>query len=67
MKDIQIHPFDLTYGQIKKHSNLYKCPKGCLKNAHHIPKTTLEQVFLNLSKSIILHPDAWRAILKQFD
>lgn len=43
-----VHPFDLTYEQIGKHRNQYKCPKGGLKNTFPIPKATLEEIFSNL-------------------
>ena len=67
MREIQVHPFDLTYDQIAKHRKQYVCPKGGLSGSTKAEKAALEAVFLNLSKKVHLHVDIWKGILKQFD
>lgn len=67
MKEIQIHPFDLSYEQIAKHRMLYKCPNGALSNSFPVARASLDQVFMHLQKHLQLHPQVWRNILKFFD
>jgi hypothetical protein len=67
MKEIQIHPFDLTYEQIADHKRWYKCPKGALANQFPVSRATLDQVFLSLSRHLQLQPAVWRNILAHLD
>ena len=67
MKEIQIHPFDLSYEQIANHRRQYKCPKGALTNSFPVAQSTLDQVFVSLSKHVKLQPTIWKNILSHLD